>query len=123
MMDNIAEGGVILTFDNGYVGPFRALRRRLGTGGDSWSYLEAAKLALSLSDFAIVTEGFGYLNVASASLQFGRDAEFLNTALYHVDKIICRLLNPRKRAVLSTMISANPGGKDVDSYENAVPAD
>jgi hypothetical protein len=108
MTDNIVEGGVILTFDNGYNRALRALRRLLGTGGSSWSYLEAGKLKQSLTGFAIDMRVFGYLNVASAASQFGRNAEFLNTALYYADKKICRLLKLRERTVLATMISVNP---------------
>jgi hypothetical protein len=104
LKDNLVEGGVILTIDNGSIGPFHRLRRYLGTGGNSWSYLERDKLAASLSDFQITMKGFGYLNVASASLQFGRDCEFLNTFVYYIDRAMIPIFNPTERAVLSTVI-------------------
>jgi len=110
MKNNVAEGGVILTFDNGYIAPFRALRRRLGTGGHSWNYFESAKFARALSSFSHVTQGFGYLNVASATLQLGRNAEFVNTAVYYADRVIAALHAPEEHAVLSTIVFSNTSG-------------
>ena len=99
LRDNISDGGVILTVDNGYIGPFHQLRRYRGTGGKSWSYLARDKLAASLAGLDVTMKGFGYLNVASASLQFGRHCEFLNTLVYYLDKAIFFLFRPSERAV------------------------
>jgi hypothetical protein len=106
LRDNVSEGGVILTVDNGYIGPFHKLRRYRGTGGNSWSYLERDKLAASLAGLDVSMKGFGYLNVASASLQFGRNCEFLNTIVYYMDKAVIFAFDPSERAVLSTIIRA-----------------
>lgn len=106
MRNNVSAGGVILTVDNGYIGPFHRLRRYRGTGGNSWTYLDRNRLAAALAGLDVMMKGFGYLNVASASLQFGGDYEFLNTLLYSVDKAIVSLLDPIERAVLSTIIRA-----------------
>lgn len=103
---NLTQRGVILTLDNGYIQLFQALRKALGTGGNTWSYLRTEQFAESLSDFDVTMKGFGFLNVASASLQFGVNCEFINDLAYHLDRIVLRLLNPRERAVLSTVIRA-----------------
>ena len=106
LRDNISPGGFILSLDNGYISPFQRLRRYRGTGGNSWSYLARSQLGKALAGFDVTTKGFGYLNVASASLQFGYDCEFLNTATYHLDKIITSLFMPSEHAVLATVIRA-----------------
>src|ERR1700730_4799078 len=106
LRDNVSEGGVILTVDNGYTGHFHKLRQYRGTGGNSWSYLARDKLAASLAGLDVDVRGFGYLNVASASLQFGRNCEFLNTLVYYMDKAMIFFFDPSERAVLSTIIRA-----------------
>jgi hypothetical protein len=106
LRDNVSDDGFILTVDNGYIGPFHQLRRYRGTGGKSWSYLARDRLAASLAGLDVTMQGFGYLNVASASLQFGRHCEFLNTLVYYWDKAIIFLFRPSERAVLSTIIRA-----------------
>ena len=104
--DNVADGGVILSIDNGYVTLFEKLRLYRGKGGRSWSYLDRDKLLACLSDFDVVTKGFGYLNVASASFQLGGNFEFINNIVYRVDKALISLFDPSERAVLSTIIRA-----------------
>jgi hypothetical protein len=112
LRDNVSVGGAILTIDNGYIAPFHKLRRHRGTGGNSWSYLAQHKLTESLADLDVTIKGFGYLNVASASLQFGRNCEFLNSLVYYLDKAMISLIGPSERAVLSTIIRARSEGLD-----------
>jgi hypothetical protein len=106
MWNNVSVGGVILTVDNGYIGPFHRPRRCRDTGGSFWTYHDRNRPAAALAGLDVMMKGFGDLNVKSASLQFGGDYEFLNTLVYSVDKAIISLLDPIERAVLSTIIGA-----------------
>ena len=100
--------GLLLTIDNGYIEMFERLRTALGTGGNTWTYIQRDNFAESLAGFDTDMAGFGFLNCATASLQIGFNAEFVNDLAHHADKLVARVFRPTERAVFSTVIRALP---------------
>jgi hypothetical protein len=105
MADHLTESGRIITLDNGYIKPLESLRRVLGTGGHSWTYIQKDRLRDTLSDFHVTIRGFGLLNCMSAASILGAKFEVINDAVHTVDGFISRLFRSEGRAVLATVIA------------------
>ena len=121
LMDHLADDGVILTIDNGYVGPLIRFFRLFGAGKNRWTYFKEDKLRVALADYHIESQGFGFLNFGAARFLFRRDLEFLETvndAIHAFDTALLHLFKPRQRAVLATVIRKKTAGDPA----NARPA-
>ncbi|MBV8912429.1 MAG: hypothetical protein JOZ05_05220 [Acetobacteraceae bacterium] len=105
MIDHLTESGRIITLDNGYLTPLESLRRKVGTGGHTWTYIRKDRLHDALSGFHVTTRGFGLLNFMSAAPMLGTKFEVLNGLLHAADSVIARLVRLEGRAVLATVIA------------------
>ncbi|WP_431855818.1 hypothetical protein [Azospirillum sp.] len=107
LVGHLSEDGVVLTFDNGHVGPFAKLNSLLGAGRNRWTYFRRAELDDVLAGYEHETRGFGFLNVGAARFALRRDVEALeavNDAIHAVDSALLRLFGFRERAVYGTVI-------------------
>jgi len=107
LMEHLSDDGVIVTLDNGHIGPFIKLSGMLGAGRNRWTYFKREELLGALSDYRVESAGFGFLNFGAARFMFRRDLESLevvNNAIHAVDTALLRLFGFRERAVLATVI-------------------
>jgi hypothetical protein len=103
LKENVERGGYILSLDNGHVGLFTRFRNLWGAGKNRWTYFSRDKLLDSFSDHDIQVKGFGFVNFGAAKFWL-RKGEFVNHIVYFIDKITLLLIDPKDRAVLSTVI-------------------
>ncbi len=114
LMEHLSDDGVILTFDNGHVGPFAKLNTVFGAGKNRWTYFRQEDLRDALADYDHETRGFGFLNVGAARFMFRRDLEALeavNNAIHAVDTALLRLFGFRQRAVHASVIRKKNAAK------------
>ena len=105
---HLTQSGRIITLDNGYLRPLQAIRRTLGTGGQTWTYIRKERLQSTLSGFHVTTRGFGLLNCASATPMLGTKFEVINDLAHTADELIGRLSRREGYAVLATVIERSP---------------
>ncbi|CAO3429049.1 hypothetical protein [Azospirillum doebereinerae] len=113
LMDHLADDGVILTIDNGRVGPFVALSRRFGAGRNRWTYFTQADIRTAFAGLSFETRGFGFLNVGALRFLFSRDwaaLEVVNNAIHGIDRLLLRHVGLSDRAVIATVIRKDGRG-------------
>ena len=107
LMDHLSEDGVIVTLDNGHLGPLARMSELFGAGKNRWTYFKQDQLQECLAGYDVESRGFGFLNFGAARFMLGRDVEGLevvNNAIHTVDAALLRLFGFRRRAVLATVI-------------------
>lgn len=105
LLGHVREDGFVITVDNGYVAPLEKLRRIRGAGRSNWTYFKRDDLATAPSRGDVSIHGFGLVNFGAATFLFKRDFEIINDLLYFLDKVLVRVLKPKDRAVLGTVIA------------------
>lgn len=107
LMEHLADGGVILTIDNGRIRPFAKLSRRFGAGRNRWTYFTREDVQEAFAGLSFETQGFGFLNCGALRFLFRRDWEALevvNNVLHRIDRLLLRHVGPSDRAVIATVI-------------------
>ncbi len=127
LVGHLSENGMIITIDNGYVGPFIKFSKIFGAGKNSWSYFMQEDIKRCLDGYDIKIRGFGFLNFGSARFVFRHDLKFLetiNNAIHTIDEKLLRFFGFQQRAVFATVIqkknvaekpvSTSSAGTDLD---------
>jgi len=113
LLEHLAEGGAVLTIDNGRVGPFAKLSRTFGAGRNRWTYFTQEDLHRAFAGLSFETRGFGFLSFGALRFLFSRDwkaLEAVNDAIHGIDRILLRHVGLSDRAVIATVIRKDGQG-------------
>jgi hypothetical protein len=107
LMNNMAEGGWLITLDNGYIQAYAKLREAFGAGKWHWTYIDRRSLSEVLSGYDAQVKGFGILAVGSSRFLLHHDLRFMehaNSMMHRLDQLIVPAMGGEGRAVLATVI-------------------